>query len=402
MKSITTTKEGEHHTMSTEKIEQAIQPVASIARIERTHVTPWQQLEFTKERLDIMRRTITPPTASEAEFGFFVEWCRQTGLNPFLKQAYLVERWDSNSNTKKHDPMVAEAGFAARADALPDFRGMRSGVVYAGDEFFIDESTQEIVHRWSVEARAKSGNKVIGAWAHGRREGREVEITWLTVESRIQKKRDGSANIFWARDPGGQIRKCARADQYRRLYPNIFAGWYDPAEMQTEVEVNPAPALQAPTVQQPAAKTRALAQRLGVTPVDPGAPTSKAPDSDADRGKNKASTEAPKAEPQQEEPPPFMPDDEPAQPKPPKTPPTPASTVPPLTHLRFGASKGTALEDCSTIELEEALQTAEANVAKAKGKEPWLAPVREGIAAVKSEIAKREATLDAPEPGSEG
>jgi hypothetical protein len=97
-----------------------------------------------------------------------------------------------------------------------------------------------------------------------------------------------------------------------------------------------------------------------------------------------------------------MPDDEPAQPKPAKTPPAPASTVPPITHLRFGAAKGSALEDCSTIELEEALQTAEANVAKAKGKEPWLGPVREGIAAVKSEIAKREATMDAPEPGSEG
>ena len=384
------TKEGEP-TMTTEP--KTEQPITSIARIERTHVSPWQQLEFTKDRLDIMRRTITPPTASEAEFSFFVEWCRQTGLNPFLKQAYLVERWDTNSNAKKHDPMVAEAGFAARADALPDFRGMRSGVVYAGDEFFIDESSQEIVHRWSVEARKKNANKVIGAWAHGKREGREVEITWLTVESRIQKKRDGTPNVFWGRDPAGQIRKCARADQYRRLYPNIFSGWYDPAEMQTEeVEVNPAPtATQAST--QPTAKTRALAQRLGVTPVDPqSAPVEKVAEPKTEPAQQQVAD--------QEEPPSFMPDDAPKAP--PKTPPAPASTVPPLTHLRFGKARGTALEDCSTIELEEALQVAEANVAKAKGKEPWLRPVREGIAAVKSEIARREATLDAPEPGSEG
>jgi len=389
------TQEGDT-TMTTEP--KTNQPITSLARTERTHVSPWQQLEFTTARIDIMRRTITPPTATEAEFAFFVEWCRQTGLNPFLRQAYLVERWDANSNSKKHDPMVAEAGFAARADALRDFRGMRSGVVYAGDEFFIDEASQEIVHRWSVETRKKDANKVIGAWAHGRREGREVEITWLTVESRIQKKRDGTPNVFWSRDPAGQIRKCARADQYRRLYPNIFSGWYDPAEMQTEVEVNTVPAAIQQVAQQAASKSRALAQRLGVTPV--------------------ASALAEKAEPKTvpvpqdaaaQEPPPFMPDDAPTTPRrgespkaPPKTPPAPASTVPPLTHLRFGPARGTALEDCSTIELEEALQIAEENVAKAKGKKSWMGAVREGIAAVQSEIARREATLDAPEPGSEG
>lgn len=354
----------------------------SVAAIEITKkvVAPparWQPLEFTTERLELMKKAICPPTATEGEFRFFVEWCRQTGLNPFLKQAYLVERYDSQTNTKKHDPMVAEAGFAARADALEDFGGMRSGVVYAGDEFMIDEVTQEITHRWSIEARSKHGTKVLGAWAHATRAGRVVEITWLTIESRIQRKKDGSATRFWHVDPAGQLRKCARADQYRRAFPNIFAGWYDPAETRDgeEVEVNAPP---APS-RAPDAKTDALKARLGVSRVVDAKTVSDAKPSDA---------KAP-------------------NPTPPKG--SSATTAPPLDQLRFGPNKGRPISDATTLELEEALNLAHAQLAQATGKEPWVKSVREGVDAIDAEIERRVAADDgesamtpATEPGSEG
>lgn len=315
----------------------------ALSRAERTSVQAWQALDWTQERIDLARKQVAPPTATEAEFKFFLEWCQQTGLNPFVKQAYLIERYDSQSNTKKHEPMAAEAGFAARADALPDFRGMKSGVVFVGDQFGIDEETQTVVHQWDIATRIKNGNKVLGAWAHATREGRLVEISWVTVESRIQKKRDGTPNVFWLRDPAGQIRKCARADQYRRAYPNIFAGWYDPAEsIDEEREVNAPPP--APT--KPTGKSDALRERL----------------------KKQAQTvDAAKASPPQGT----------------------KAGPPPVDCVRFGPFKGTLIADVATADLEAANVTANQQLVAASGKEAWVPSVREGIAAIAAELERR-------------
>lgn len=204
-------------------------------------VSRWSPTVWDADRIALARKAVTPPTATKEEFEFFIAWCRRTGLDPFVKQAYLIKRWDAQSNTERHEPMAAEQGMAARADAEPDYRGMRSGVVYAGDKFSVDEEAQKVIHTWSPEERAKAGMKILGAWAHGKREGREVEITYVTLESRIARKKDGSVTKFWATDPAGQLRKCARADQYRRLYPNLFASVYLTAELENldERDVTP-------------------------------------------------------------------------------------------------------------------------------------------------------------------
>lgn len=332
-------------------------PSALALAPQRTSIQAWQALDWTQERIDLARKQVAPPTATEGEFKFFLEWCQQTGLNPFVKQAFLIERWDANSGSKRHEPMAAEAGFAARADALPDFRGMKSGVVYLGDTFGIDEASQTIVHEWDLATRAKNGNKVIGAWAHAKREGRDIEISWVTVESRIQLKKDGTPNVFWKKDPAGQVRKCARADQYRRAYPNIFAGWYDPAEnIDEEREVNAPPA--APT--KPTAKSDALRERL----------------------KNQAKTvDAPKA-----------------------TPPSKGEKAgpPPIDCVRFGPFKGTAIADVPTPDLEAAVSEANRQLANATGKEPWCQSVREGINAISAELDKREHAQTDPDPANAG
>lgn len=339
-------------------------PVIASAPIQRaTTVLPWRKLEWTEELKATLRKAIAPPTATDAEVDYFKLWCERTGLDPFTKQAYLIERYDSATNTKKHEPMAAEQGMAALADSMPDFRGMRSGVVYAGDEFLIDETEQTVHHKWTPADRAKNGNRVLGAWAHGKRDGRETEITYVTLDSRIAKKRDGTATKFWATDPAGQLRKCARADQYRRLYPNLFAGAYVEGELREdaiEVEVNDAPAPKT-------SATEALKAKLGVKTVDSSATvveTKAAPATAA------------------------------------------TSTAPPIDCLRFGAAKGKKLAECTADELTEAHNVATEQLTKATGKEKWFASVREGLDAVDAELTRRESMSEserlAAEPGSEG
>jgi phage recombination protein Bet len=228
---------GDDMEAKTQQVEQVDAQVVSLVHA-RTGALPsrWNPPTWDEERVALARKAVTPPSATQAEFEFFLAWAKRTGLDPFTKQCYLIERWDAQTNTKKHEPMASEQGMAARMDAEPDYRGMKSGVVYAGDVFDVDEDAGTVTHKWNPTDRAKGGMKILGAWAHAKREGRVIEITYLTLESRIGKKRDGSVTKFWATDPAGQLRKCARADQSRRAYPNLLGGIYVEAEMRRDEE----------------------------------------------------------------------------------------------------------------------------------------------------------------------
>jgi len=355
-----------------------------LARVAPRGIVGWESPEWTEERIELMRKAIAPPTATPAEVEFFVAWCKRTGLDPFIKQAYLVERsaQDAQGNwSKKHEPLAAETGMAARADALPDYRGMRAAAVYAGDVFAVDEETQTVSHKWDLASRAKAGNKVIGAWAHVQREGRVVPITYLPIETRIARKRDGSATKFWATDPAGMLVKCARADALRRAYPNIFGGVFIREEMSDEREVE--------AVEQP--------RRI----VDAGIGNLKA----VVAKKAEETRAPPPAEPAQVDP-------NPAPPSPPKPeekkaeapPPAKAPVLPlPLAEAvwRFGEKKGQPLAQATGVELAEAKAKLQGEL-KASPKAPWRDQAVAALAELGAEIEQREAAMAAQEPGSEG
>lgn len=330
---------------------------------------------WTEQQRNLIRKTVCPPNTTDLEFEFFSAFCAQTGLNPLLKQAWLIPRKQKNPITEKYEekmePQVAEIGMRARADEMPDYRGIEGDSVYEGDEFLVDASAGVVIHKYSTQARAKAGNKLLGAWARVEREGRRPSLAYLTVGSRLQD------SPFWRRDPQGQIAKCARAHVLRLAYPNVFAGAFIAEEMNREIEVND------PPVQQSASATEELEQRLRaklkvvkVEPTPLGSDTTQTVATPAEKEQaiadalNAAAAKAGREVTEAKK-----------------------STQPPITHLRFGPAKGTALADASTIEIEEALEVARKNVANLKeGETPkWLAGTLEGIAAAEAEIAKREA-----------
>lgn len=277
-------------------IESAVVGGAEIAKAEAkpeaAGVAKWEAPNWNAERVALAKKAVTPPTATDAEFEYFIAWCKRTGLDPFVKQAYLIERraQDAKGNwVAKHEPMASEAGLAARADAEPDFRGIESAAVYEGDVFRVvrmPDGSTGIHHEWSPVDRMKSGNKLLGAWAHAKRAGRTVKITWLPLASRIQTTRDGKITKFWATMPEGQIEKCARAEQYRLAYPNIFGSAYIPEEMPDDEPYVDGAVL--PKDPPPAASTKSatdalaakLAEKVGPKPTPPAAssaPASPAP-----------------------------------------------------------------------------------------------------------------------------
>lgn len=195
-------------------------------------------VEWTEQRVELLKRTITPRECTDDEFQLFLEQCKHTGLNPFLKQAYMIERKqnvkDARGNwteVKRFEFQAAEIGMAARANQFPDFRGMKGAAVFEKDIFEMDHAEGTVVHK---SAPTKMRGQLLGAWAHATRERHDIPITWLDLSSRIQTTRDGKVTRFWATMPDGQIAKCARAEQYRLAYPQIFSGVYIPEEMPNE------------------------------------------------------------------------------------------------------------------------------------------------------------------------
>jgi phage recombination protein Bet len=337
-------------------------------------VSRWSPPTWDDERIALAKKAVTPPTASAAEFEFFIAWCKRTSLDPFIKQAYLVERRSKSPSGEwmtKHEPMAAEAGMAALADAQGDFAGIKCATVYAGDKFAIDEDAQRVTHQWDLESRSKAGHRVLGAWAHAQRHGRVVPIVWLPIEARIQTRFDRQKNTeeptsFWKKDPSGMIAKCARAMSWRLAYPNLFSGVFIPEEMRDDddvVDSKPTPALPTgPVVSRTAEVAAKVIAKIGGTIVQ-----------------------------------------RPPEPMPAPTPPGPAATPPVNSDepvVQRGTHKGKPLAGLEAAELNQAI--AEHTAGLAKTTEPSARKQVEGwLAALRGEQQKRMDEAVKAEPGAD-
>lgn len=329
----------------------------------------WTPPVWDADRITLVQKIICPPSASTADFEYFVAWCQRTGLDPFVKQAYLVERRSKGENGQwntRHEPMAAEAGMAAVADAQADFEGVAGAAVYEGDAFEIDEATQTVrTHVWSETVRAKHGHKLVGAWAHARRRGRITPIVWLRVEQRIQTRWDSEArkNVptsFWAKDPAGMISKCARAMAYRLCYPNLFSG----VPIREEIDADDAreEAAPRPTLPESHAGLSRLSAKLGITPRTSAA----------------ASVERPgDAQPE------TVATEEVVSPSTPPSRGTPASGI-----ITFGPSKGTPIAGATLVELEDSIQVGEEKIAESPAAR-WVPTTRVCLEEMRAEVHRR-------------
>lgn len=238
--------------MTTETAEKLHTPTVTGNAAPLAHLPPpgssgymaFKPFEIDAELRTLLKKMYAPQGCTDLELDFFFAYCLRTGLDPVLKQAYLVKRSVQVKTAQgeqwvdKWEPMSSEAGMAAKADGLPDFRGMLDGVVYENDVFEMDNVAQTVVHK---SAHPSKRGKMVGAWAHVQREGRKVPITFLTLGERIQTKRDGTPTQFWAKMAPGQLLKCCRAEQWRQGWPNIFGGQYVAEEMSTHEEIDVTP-----------------------------------------------------------------------------------------------------------------------------------------------------------------
>ena len=73
------------------------------------------------------------PDANVREAFMFLQLCRYQGLNPYLREAYLVvyTQKDRDGNVTKRTPsmIVGKEAFTKRAERHPQFNGYQAGVI---------------------------------------------------------------------------------------------------------------------------------------------------------------------------------------------------------------------------------------------------------------------------------
>lgn len=191
-----------------------------------------QSVTFAANGLEV---TLTPQVVREylvsgdkervtiQELAMFINLCKFSGLNPWLKEAYCIKYGNEPATM-----VVGKDAFQKRAENHPAFDGSESGIMVMHPE------VGEIEYRKGCFRLPDE--TIIGGWAEVWRKDRthstRIEVAFDEYAGR---KKDGSLNAQWSKKPGTMIRKVALVQALREAFPNSFGGMYS-AEEQGAVE----------------------------------------------------------------------------------------------------------------------------------------------------------------------
>lgn len=196
------------------------------------------------------------PKATDSEVYLFIQLCVAQGLNPFLREAYLIKYRDDQPATM----VVGKDSFTRRAEEHPQFDGFRAGII-------VIAGGGEIVEREG--AFYTPGETLSGGWAEVRHKGRSIPFR-ATVRLSEYDAQQGN----WRKMPATMIRKVALVQALREAFPTAFRGLYDAAEMGMDPEALPTNVIDstavevAPVQEPPSATVKRLAGVLGWEDAD--------------------------------------------------------------------------------------------------------------------------------------
>lgn len=206
----------------------------------QNRINPGQQIQKKQEQsvsfgVNGMTVTLTPQIVRNylvsgdkervtiEEISMFINLCKFSGLNPWLKEAYCIKYGNEPATM-----VVGKEAFQKRAESHPAFDGCESGII--------------VIHPEVGEFEYRKGSfrlpeeVIIGGWAEVWRKDRahstRIEVSF---EEYAGRKKDGTLNSQWGKKPGTMIRKVALVQALREAFPNSFGGMYT-AEEQGAVE----------------------------------------------------------------------------------------------------------------------------------------------------------------------
>ena len=160
---------------------------------------------------------------TDQELYLYMGICKSRGLNPFIKDAYLI-KYAGN------DPaaiIVSIDYYRKRARAQTDCRGWKCGIV-------VKNMRDEIEYREG--AIILDGEVLIGGWFEAMPDGWDVPMKkTVNLNRYIKKTKDGRTTRFWSPENQPEmIVKVVEGQGLRATWPDEFQGLYVDAEMQSQ------------------------------------------------------------------------------------------------------------------------------------------------------------------------
>lgn len=152
------------------------------------------------------------------EINYFVHLCRGQGLNPFLKEIYLIK-----FGTQPATFVVSKEAFLKRAESNAQYDGSESGIIVLSENGELTERKGGFY--------LKDTEQVVGGWAKVYRKDRKYPSeAQVTFEEYAGRTKDGNLNSNWANRPATMIKKVALVQALREAFPNDLNNLYTEEE----------------------------------------------------------------------------------------------------------------------------------------------------------------------------
>ena len=184
------------------------------------------RVETTEYMANGMKVTLTPGTVknylvsgdkdrvSDQEVAMFINLCRFTGLNPWLREAYCIKYGNEPATL-----VVGKDAYFKRAEANDAYDGIDAGIILQ------DEESGQVTYRSGTLKLA--GEILVGGYAEVYRKDRShsfrIEVSFDEYAGR---KKDGTLNSQWSKKPATMIRKVAMVQALREAFPQSLSGMY--------------------------------------------------------------------------------------------------------------------------------------------------------------------------------
>lgn len=168
---------------------------------------------------------------TDQEVVYFINLCKSQGLNPFIKDCYLIKY----GNSTPAQMVVSKDVFLKRAERNSEFDGLEAGIIVVNNE------SGELTYRKGA-FYLKEQEEVVGGWADVYKKNishpTHIEVAFDEYAGR---KNDGTLNSQWSSKAATMIRKVAITQALRETFPNDFQQMYSEEEMNVDMKFDETP-----------------------------------------------------------------------------------------------------------------------------------------------------------------